>query len=109
MAESTITEALSRLHVVAPTYHRTPPLGNTSMSEENNISASNQRQKTYEDDTQAIEHGLSVDEVRVLFRILAKEYEDCGRKRGAILRYIKSYHKPKEKLGQSLYQKLRRL
>jgi len=54
MAESTITEALSRLHVVAPTYHRTPPLGNTSINEESNISASNQRQKTYEDDTQPI-------------------------------------------------------
>jgi|ETNvirenome_2_60_1030617.scaffolds.fasta_scaffold88517_2 hypothetical protein len=58
-------------------------------------------------DNYEINHGLSRSEVRTLFKILAKELPDCGRKRGAILRYIKHYHKPEQhSTGYSLYQHL---
>ena len=42
-------------------------------------------------DVHDIEHGLSEKELRILFKILSRHYQDCGRKRGAILRYIKHY------------------
>lgn len=42
-------------------------------------------------DVHEIEHGLSEKELRILFKILSRHYQDCGRKRGAILRYIKHY------------------
>ena len=42
-------------------------------------------------DVHEIEHGLSEKELRILFKILNRHYQDCGRKRGAILRYIKHY------------------
>tara|TARA_Y100000389_G_scaffold164236_1_gene167819 strand:- start:207 stop:572 length:366 start_codon:yes stop_codon:yes gene_type:complete len=38
-----------------------------------------------------IEHGLSEDDIRIIFKIMAKDYLDAGRKRGAILRYINYY------------------
>jgi len=58
-------------------------------------------------DTYEIDHGLSRSEVRTLFKILAKELPDCGRKRGAILRYIKHYHNPEQHgTGYSLYHHL---
>ena len=50
-------------------------------------------------DTNDIEHGLSDQELRVLFKILGKCYDDCGRKRGAILRYIKHYIEQDAPLG----------
>jgi hypothetical protein len=42
-------------------------------------------------DEHTIEHGLTKKELRTLFKILAKQLPNCGRKRGAILRYIKAY------------------
>lgn len=50
-------------------------------------------------DKHKINHGLTDAQVRILFKILAKEYENCGRKRGAILRYISHYEQLDEKLG----------
>jgi len=44
-----------------------------------------------ESDTYPVDHQLSDSDFRILCKILCKEYEDCGRKRGAILRYIKHY------------------
>ena len=61
-------------------------------------------------DEYEINHGLSDSEIRVLLKIVAKEYEDCGRKRGAILRYIKHFQEveAKAKVGdKKLYTKLR--
>lgn len=42
-------------------------------------------------DDYTVEHGLSNEEIRILFKIMAKDYHDAGRKRGAILRYINYY------------------
>jgi|TARA_R110002051_G_scaffold181387_1_gene250869 hypothetical protein len=50
-------------------------------------------------DTDEIQHGLSDEELRVLLKIIAKRYDDCGRKRGAILRYIKHYMEQDVPLG----------
>lgn len=46
-------------------------------------------------DTWEVHHNLNDRELRILFKILARHYEDSGRKRGAILRYIK-YFRDKE-------------
>lgn len=46
-------------------------------------------------DTWEVHHNLSDRDLRILFKILARHYEDGGRKRGAILRYIK-YFRDKE-------------
>lgn len=50
-------------------------------------------------DTYEVEHGLTDPQLRILFKILAKDYEDCGRKRGAILRYISHYENVDQPLG----------
>tara|TARA_X000001316_G_C922067_1_gene36856 strand:- start:1358 stop:1690 length:333 start_codon:yes stop_codon:yes gene_type:complete len=42
-------------------------------------------------DTYPVEHGLNSVDLRILCKILSKHYPDCGRKRGAILRYIRHY------------------
>lgn len=42
-------------------------------------------------DTYPIEMEISKEDFRVLCKIVNKLYGDCGRKRGAILRYIKHY------------------
>lgn len=44
----------------------------------------------YKDDYE-VQHGLSDQDIRIIFKIMAKDYEDAGRKRGAILRYINHY------------------
>jgi hypothetical protein len=48
--------------------------------------------------------GLSVEDQRVLQKILKKDYADSGRKRGAILRYIKHFKQEPDPTGQRLYQ-----
>lgn len=48
-------------------------------------------------DTYQVNHNLNPQDFRVLCKILAKEYPDCGRKRGAILRYIKYYREQETK------------
>ena len=47
-------------------------------------------------DLHEIDHGLPKSDLRILFKILKKDYADCGRKRGAILRYIKHYREVEE-------------
>ena len=42
-------------------------------------------------DNYNVEHGLSDEDIRIIFKIMAKDYHDAGRKRGAILRYINHY------------------
>lgn len=66
-------------------------------------------------DTHEINHGLADDEMRVLHKILARAYPTdtgVGRKRGAILRYIKHFketqHKPAQVTGQQLHRYLKR-
>ena len=66
-------------------------------------------------DTQEIHHGLADDDMRILHKILARDYPTdtgVGRKRGAILRYIKYFketqHKPAQVTGQQLHRYLKR-
>ena len=66
-------------------------------------------------DEHEIKHGLSKDELRILFKILGRHYNSdtgVGRKRGAILRYIKHFketqHKPAQVTGQQLHRYLKR-
>lgn len=40
-------------------------------------------------------HGLDEEELNILFNILAKKLPNCGRERGAIIRYINRHKKPK--------------
>jgi hypothetical protein len=58
-------------------------------------------------DTYPVDNPLNEEDTRILFKILRKEYADCGRKRGAVLRYIKAYRELKpEPIGQRLYNQL---
>lgn len=41
------------------------------------------------------------DDLRILEKIYHKEYADCGRKRGALIRYIKHYRKTEEPVNHS--------
>lgn len=61
-------------------------------------------------DQHEIRHGLTDTQVRILLKIVAKEYDDCGRKRGAILRYIKHFEEVEAKTKQgdrTLFNRLR--
>lgn len=66
-------------------------------------------------DEHEVNHGLAKDELRILFKILGRHYDSdtgVGRKRGAILRYIKHFketqHKPAKVTGQQLHKYLKR-
>ena len=66
-------------------------------------------------DEHEIEHGLDKDDLRILFKILGRYYDSdtgVGRKRGAILRYIKHFketqHKPAQVTGRKLHNYLKR-
>ncbi len=74
----------------------------------------NQTNKVYAD-THEIHHGLEEDEMRILHKILARDYPTdtgVGRKRGAILRYIKYFketqHTSEGVTGKQLHRYLRR-
>lgn len=50
---------------------------------------------------------LTAEEERTLKKILMKDFPDAGRKRGAIMRYIKHFTKdPGEQVGRKLYNQL---
>ena len=66
-------------------------------------------------DKHEIDHGLDKEELRILFKILGRYYDSdtgVGRKRGAILRYIKHFketqHKPAQVTGRQLHKYLKR-
>ena len=66
-------------------------------------------------DTYPVDHGLSKQDERILHKILARDYHTdtgVGRKRGAILRYIKHFrdtqHTPPKVNGKTLYKYLKR-
>lgn len=64
----------------------------------------------YEMDEHEIENPLSKEQTRILFKILNRDLPDCGRKRGAILRYIKAYMPElKRDFSLSVYNHLRNL
>ena len=49
---------------------------------------------------------LTREEERVLKKILLKDYPDAGRKRGAILRYIKHFKTEPDQTGLKLYREV---
>jgi len=55
-----------------------------------------QRNRANQLDTWHVAHDLNARDLRILFKILAKHYEDGGRKRGAILRYIKYFREQED-------------
>lgn len=64
-------------------------------------------QTQQEFDTYDVDNPLNAEDTRILFKILHKQYADCGRKRGAILRYIKAYRELKpDQIGDRLYKQL---
>ncbi len=66
-----------------------------------------QSQAEQEFDTYPVENPLNAEDTRILFKILNKSYADSGRKRGAILRYIKAYRELKpDQIGTRLYNQL---
>jgi len=69
-----------------------------------------QRRIESEEDTYPVEPDLSKQDLRTLYKIVNKQFYDCGRKRGAILRYIKAYTpEPKPNLGARIVQHLKNL
>ena len=61
-------------------------------------------------DEHEIKNPLTAKSTRILFKILNKEFPDCGRKRGAILRYIQAYTPKEERdLPKALFNALRNL
>ncbi len=82
-----------------------------SISYNSNMVYANQRQQHQNeriDDSYEIQNPLTAEEQRILLKILTREYADSGRKRGAILRYIKHYKTDtEEKTGLKLYRKLK--
>lgn len=69
----------------------------------------------HEKDEHEIHHGLSDQDLRILHKIIARDYPTdtgVGRKRGAILRYIKYFketqHTPAKVNGKVLYKYLKR-
>jgi hypothetical protein len=66
-----------------------------------------ERTAEYQTDTYKLtweDAGLNVQDQRILMKILRKDFQDCGRKRGAILRYIKHFKKEQDLTGFKLYQ-----
>jgi hypothetical protein len=51
--------------------------------------------------THKVVEPIPEDDLRILEKIYHKEYEDCGRKRGALLRYIKHYRESVEPVNHS--------
>ncbi len=60
-------------------------------------------EESHQLDTYEIHHGLSPKELRTLLKIVAKDFPDCGRKRGAILRYIKAFMPEENTDNRKLY------
>lgn len=60
-------------------------------------------EEDYQLDKHEINHGLNPKEMRTLLKILAKNFPDCGRKRGAILRYIKAFMPEENTDNRKLY------
>lgn len=103
MAIKNITEALNECNPVyiSSQYEvegvsRTSPYG-IHRHQEQLHEAANRAEDTYE-----VDHGLNKKDLRILFKILAKDLPDCGRKRGAILRYIKAYQSNEKNIAKSL-------
>jgi len=106
MAEPTnITNAFQDCRTSVYRWHENP--WDFSRSDLEHLQAKLPEREAIHLDTQPINHGLDKDDLRILFKILAKDLPECGRKRGAILRYIDAYKQPKQELGKNLYRFLK--
>lgn len=62
------------------------------------------------EDTYEVKPAITPEQLRILFKIINKQLPNCGRKRGAILRYIEAYTpEPKPDYGKRIVQHLRKL
>ena len=106
MAESTsITDALKECITPLSRWHERPyELGSGEIERVKSRLVNDEARQL---DTYPVDHGLDPAELRILFKILAKELPECGRKRGAILRYINAYKQPKQQLGKDLHRFLK--
>jgi hypothetical protein len=76
----------------------------------NNISTGVENEQARLEDTYEIQPDLTSEQLRVLFKIINKQLPDCGRKRGAILRYIRAYMpEPQPNYGSKILQRLKNL
>jgi len=92
--------------------------GGRGMVSTHDLALSAERQhhnNLYQKDEHEIHHGLSDQDLRILHKIIARDYPTdtgVGRKRGAILRYIKYFketqHTPPKVNGKVLYKYLKR-
>lgn len=107
MAEQydTLNQSLADLHVVYSAGHEHVSQIHRDSGRYVSRTVDHIEQDTqHELDTYDIEHGLSKPELRILLKIVAKQLPDCGRKRGAILRYIKAYTTETNNDNRKLYQ-----
>tara|TARA_B100001093_G_scaffold520077_1_gene612515 strand:+ start:1004 stop:1348 length:345 start_codon:yes stop_codon:yes gene_type:complete len=72
---------------------------------EHHLATSITKQEKQETDSYVIrwDDVLSTEDQRILKKILLKSYADAGRKRGAILRYIKHFKTEPDITGNKLY------
>lgn len=106
MAEPTnITNAFRTCRTSLQRWHESP--WDFSRDDFRRLSSNLPEREAVHLDTHPINHGLDKDDLRILFKILAKDLPECGRKRGAILRYIDAYKQPKQELGKNLYRFLK--
>ncbi len=109
MSNSNIFKSINNASVTAQNCHTWLQDANRGVSRRYysgmNQNIKDQTQK--ELDTYPVDNPLNAEDTRILFKILRKEYVDCGRKRGAVLRYIKTYRELKpDPIGQRLYNQL---
>ena len=89
-------------------HHHIEALHNDPIRRKQQVSDNLPRLVSTELDEHDIENPLSREETRILFKILRKDLPDCGRKRGAILRYIKAYMPERERnLSIAMYNHIK--
>jgi len=108
MAEqySTLKDALDNQQAVFNQVHANSSYGSVSGYDLKRYNEMLETQHSSYADTYPVQHGLTDSEMRILHKILAKDLPDCGRKRGAILRYIKAYQTEQPNHGINLYRSL---
>jgi hypothetical protein len=108
MAEqySTLKDALDNQQAVFDQVHANSSYGSVSSYDLKRYNEMLEAQHSRQADTYPVQHGLTDSEMRILHKILAKDLPDCGRKRGAILRYIKAYQTEQSNHGINLYRSL---
>jgi len=110
---SNLRETLEQSRAVGQDYHDAYASGNVRLGTANRlrqINESLQRMVREDNDTYEVQPDLSPQDLRTLYKIINRQLPDCGRKRGAILRYIKAYTpEPKPQLGFRIVQHLNNL